>query len=334
MVLLTLPFYPVVINCLLSLTMCRYKSKNCDKLFATSISCKPGYSQGDKVQCNFTLTNIAAYDLRVLKWQTPLEGIRSRCLNVRRNWRSLPYIGMLVKRKWPPPPQAYLLVRAGESVESTFDLTRGYDLKREGRYRVSLALYNIQYLPSLVSAKQDPRPRSCRYRRLSSRPARFSVISPQTPAPTTEPRKCCPFFKASLSVKPFSRRGNVPITFTLQNNAAVNYTVLKWLTPLEGFTTSFYEVFRARQKLIYRGMFVGRALPASREEYVRVPAGKSVSHTLNLAEAYRLTRRGNYAVRAVAYLQDYYPGDEMPQKKTENSCLCSVDTPFVKFKLR
>lgn len=102
---------------------------------------------GESVMVRFMLTNESTQDLRFLKWNTPLEGIRGRIFRVERDGETVLYEGVLVRRG-DPLPDDYVVIPAGGSVEAEVDLAGAYDFSSAGAY-------SIQFLSPVVS---DARP--------------------------------------------------------------------------------------------------------------------------------------------------------------------------------
>ena len=73
----------------------------------------------------------------MLKWRTPLDGLRSDCLAVTRNGKQTPYDGIYMKRSIPGPNQ-FLLLAPGQTVSSTFDVSEGYDMTKAGNYSIAV----------------------------------------------------------------------------------------------------------------------------------------------------------------------------------------------------
>ena len=98
---------------------------------------KATYKSGEDVEFNFKLTSESTDDFQVLKWHTPLEGIRNNFLDVQRDGQKVRYRGMMMKRG-NPSAKSYILVPAGSSVEASVKLNEGYDVSEPGTYRVEL----------------------------------------------------------------------------------------------------------------------------------------------------------------------------------------------------
>jgi peptidyl-Lys metalloendopeptidase len=88
----------------------------------------------------------------------------------------------------------------------------------------------------------------------------------------------------------------VNMRFELANQGADDLLVLKWKTPLAGFESDVFVVERDGQRVAYTGRLVKRAAPRA-GDYVRVPAGDSVSVVFDLSAVYDMRQPGNYTVR-------------------------------------
>ncbi|HVN25942.1 MAG TPA: hypothetical protein VMT71_18385 [Syntrophorhabdales bacterium] len=75
----------------------------------------------------FALENLSSGDVWVLKWYTPLEGIKGRIFEVSCDGVEIPYEGMLMKRG-DPEENDYIQLGSAESVRAEFDLTTAYSL--------------------------------------------------------------------------------------------------------------------------------------------------------------------------------------------------------------
>jgi len=106
--------------------------------FTTEIGVsKASYGLGEDIQFNFKLTNENKDDFYVLKWHTPLEGIRNNFLDVRRDGQRIFYKGIMMKRG-SPLASSYILIPAGSSVEASVMLNEGYGVSEPGTYSVEL----------------------------------------------------------------------------------------------------------------------------------------------------------------------------------------------------
>jgi PKD repeat protein len=88
----------------------------------------------------------------------------------------------------------------------------------------------------------------------------------------------------------------VIVRFTIENNGAENLRVLKWHTPLRGFSGRILEVLRDDQPVPYVGIIASRLAPTPKSYLVLSP-GASHSVDFDLAEQYVLEGAGIYSVR-------------------------------------
>ena len=85
----------------------------------------------------------------MLKWRTPLDGLRSNCLTVITNGEKLQYDSIYLKRSAPGPDQ-YLHVKPGQTVSSIFDVSDAYDTTKAGLYSIAVDT-NLEYVAGSLS---------------------------------------------------------------------------------------------------------------------------------------------------------------------------------------
>jgi peptidyl-Lys metalloendopeptidase len=111
----------------------------------------------------------------------------------------------------------------------------------------------------------------------------------------------------TLEIAPSQQMGApVYVKFTLTNPTDTDHCVLRWLTPLEGLLGPSFVISHDGKPIPYDGICVLRGVPGP-DDYVVVPAGSSVSATVDLSEAYAFDQPGTYEVRLATTLQDHYP---------------------------
>lgn len=118
----------------------------------------------------------------------------------------------------------------------------------------------------------------------------------------------------------------VTLKFELKNNSADDLMLLKWNTPLEGWFGSSFNVTRGGKWVNYQGAMVKRFRPSS-DDYVAIPAGKSISNTVNLAEGYQINQAGEYQFVFNGRLQDVQAvasSDEISKKRKLQSLKCET----------
>ncbi|MGW1374426.1 M35 family metallo-endopeptidase [Streptomyces sp. NPDC002446] len=99
---------------------------------------QPRYRLAEPVLITCELTNVSDRDYRLLDWNSPFEsGEVFHYFTVRRDEERVPYDGRCVKRG-EPEESSYRLIRAGESLAATDDLTTAYPITAPGTYTVTL----------------------------------------------------------------------------------------------------------------------------------------------------------------------------------------------------
>lgn len=83
----------------------------------------------------FELTNKGPENVFVLKRNTPLEGLKSDCLEVLFQGKRIPYDGYLFKRAEVQLTD-YVRVNAGQTLSQEFDLSEAYNVSQPGHYEV------------------------------------------------------------------------------------------------------------------------------------------------------------------------------------------------------
>ena len=93
----------------------------------------PATGVGQPLLLRFRLINESSRRVCVLRWYTPLEGLRGRILRVTREGAEIPYRGMMVKRG-RPAREDYACLAPGDTASHEMDLAGSYDLSVAGRY--------------------------------------------------------------------------------------------------------------------------------------------------------------------------------------------------------
>lgn len=113
---------------------------------------QPVYGVADAVVVHVTITNPNTTDLRVLRWQTPVDGLQGPLFQVTRDGEAVPYLGVLVKRP-APTEDDYLVIAPGGTLEADVDLSASWSFAAGGRYEVRYET-SSQQLYSTGSAKR------------------------------------------------------------------------------------------------------------------------------------------------------------------------------------
>src|SRR6185503_4258590 len=93
---------------------------------------------GEPVPLRFELMSHAPRRLRILTWNTPLEGWFGSYLRVTAGDREIAYQGPQVKRGAPEPGD-YVTLAPRRKVQAEVDLSQVYGLSAPGRYRIAFA---------------------------------------------------------------------------------------------------------------------------------------------------------------------------------------------------
>ncbi len=85
------------------------------------------YIAGTPITINFTLENLQDENLWILKWYTPLEGIRGEIFQVNCDGKEILYEGMRAKRG-DPDRDSYMHIAPGGSVSEMVNLSGVYNI--------------------------------------------------------------------------------------------------------------------------------------------------------------------------------------------------------------
>lgn len=89
---------------------------------------------------------------------------------------------------------------------------------------------------------------------------------------------------------------DVFVRFTLHNESPEDLYVLSWQTALRGIHEDIFDVRRDGKPVGYTGRLYKWATPQA-EDFVRIPAGGSVSARVELSSAYDISRTGEYSIQ-------------------------------------
>src|SRR5436309_5115736 len=92
------------------------------------------------------------------------------------------------------------------------------------------------------------------------------------------------------------------VKITYRNDSAEDLYLVRWQTALQGIEENVFDVRLDGQPVAYTGRLYKRGTPGA-GDYVRIPAGGSVSADVELSSVYDMSRTGEYAVRYHAALQ-------------------------------
>jgi hypothetical protein len=108
----------------------------------------------------------------------------------------------------------------------------------------------------------------------------------------------------------------VQLRFELTNDGDEDLYVLKWYTPLEGINSDCLTVLRnGKTRVPYDGPMVKRGNPGP-DDYVLIPAGKTVAVDVDLSESYAVSRPAKYQVELNIPALERVPAPPATDKST------------------
>jgi hypothetical protein len=137
------------------------------------LSAQNSYIVGKQVVIKFTLENLSGREIWVLKWYTPLEGLKGRILKIFCESKEILYEGRMIKRS-DPGTEDYVHLSPRGSVSADVDISSAYALPVCSEVKVSF-IGNIQD----VVFSGEPLPRKSEDQRsldISGNPILFSIM--------------------------------------------------------------------------------------------------------------------------------------------------------------
>ena len=115
-------------------------------LFA-KMSMKDTVKLGELMELKFTVYNNADTAQHFCKWHTPFEPFISKYLDVKsESGEELNYKGAMAKRMMPAPASSYMAVNSKDSVSTSVDLLKGYDITKPAKYTITYVGQNMSGL--------------------------------------------------------------------------------------------------------------------------------------------------------------------------------------------
>jgi len=108
---------------------------------------KEAYSAKEGVYITATINNKSSTPIKILDWNTPLEGVRSDFVDIRLDEKEanrLPYQGIMVKRR-APEKSDYTTLPANGALTNSINILEGYSISNAGVYKMQLN-FNLPYL--------------------------------------------------------------------------------------------------------------------------------------------------------------------------------------------
>lgn len=96
---------------------------------------KSAFSADEGVLVRVSISNPNKGAIRILRWLTPVDGVDDDLFQVAIDGKPAEYIGRHYKRS-APTDKDYIILRSGETIETTVDLAGYYDLSGSGYYSV------------------------------------------------------------------------------------------------------------------------------------------------------------------------------------------------------
>jgi hypothetical protein len=114
---------------------------------AAYLKTQPSVQQGSvaSIIVYFLLENHTQQGMYLLKWYTPLEGIRGDIFEVTRDGQPLPYLGPLVSRA-APTSESYIFVGTDKGVTAEVNIAEAYDFSQPGTYTIKFRSPRISHL--------------------------------------------------------------------------------------------------------------------------------------------------------------------------------------------
>lgn len=121
-----------------------------------SLQAQSVYVLGKPVVIGFTLESLASTDVWILKWYTPLEGIKGKILQVTCDGEEIPYEGIMMKRG-NPVREDYVLLNPGSSVNADFDLSEHFLLRECAECRLNFKgrIHDVVFDPQQLPRARD-----------------------------------------------------------------------------------------------------------------------------------------------------------------------------------
>ena len=87
------------------------------------LSAHKSYVKDEPIIINFTIENISREKVWVLKWYTPLEGVKGKIFHVLCAGKEIPYEGLMMKRG-EPTNDDYIQIDQRSFVSADIDLSK------------------------------------------------------------------------------------------------------------------------------------------------------------------------------------------------------------------
>lgn len=129
------------------------------KSLETFLTGSPIYKLGEPILITFEIKNTSNKTYQILKWDTPLEQkIYDDFLTLQYDGQTLAYDGKFVKRG-NPSLESYAIIRPGEQLKETVDISKVYPIYKPGDYTATLTSSIKDVFTITGNTKEAPRSR-------------------------------------------------------------------------------------------------------------------------------------------------------------------------------
>jgi len=90
----------------------------------------------ENIPLQVSISNPDKREIKILRWFTPIDGIRGNLFSVTLNDSPVEYLGAVYKRA-APTESDYLILKPGETIVNTVNLADYYDLSKSGNYQIT-----------------------------------------------------------------------------------------------------------------------------------------------------------------------------------------------------
>jgi peptidyl-Lys metalloendopeptidase len=94
------------------------------------------FQSDENIPVTISFTNTSKREVRILRYMTPVDGIKDDLFQVTLDGKAVEYIGADYKRPAPVDTD-YITLKSGETLESKVDISGVYDFSQTGSYQIS-----------------------------------------------------------------------------------------------------------------------------------------------------------------------------------------------------
>lgn len=110
----------------------------------------------ETVPVRVSISNTGESEIKILRWITPVDGVKGNLFSLTLNGRAVEYTGAIFKRAAPTEAD-YLTLQPGETIVKTVNLADYYDLSQNGYYQITYRAesYNLSASSPMVQQKSE-----------------------------------------------------------------------------------------------------------------------------------------------------------------------------------